>query len=51
MKKIRSFRLEKESIEQLEAKGINLTRLFDSTMEKLLKIKKCPTCHQIIKKK
>jgi len=44
MKIVKSFRLNPELLDKADKKNINLVKLFEEFLAKVLKEKTCPTC-------
>ena len=48
-RKVYTFRLDEELVEDARASGLDLRHVFEKTLEKHLKTKRCPTCRQVTK--
>lgn len=45
-----NYRLDPEIVEAVKKYNINISRLIEETLRDIVKIEKCPTCGQEIKK-
>jgi len=49
MKKVFSFRLDEKTVQLIRAGGLDLAKMIEAMMERVIDKKKCPCCKQVIK--